>query len=95
MGIEYIIEFKILNRASLDGAIRNHELFSSFDPSLDTYNFARNHVVRGNVLPDASITINSNGLYFCDNCGNPVADILADMLILAKAQDPKASISEL
>jgi hypothetical protein len=95
VGIEYQITVSHPDARRLDEDLRAHPHFREFDTTYQLYQFSLEAGGTGMSCPDASVAIGSNGLYFCDHCGQDVATLLKDVIAIARKSDATAAAVEL
>lgn len=69
MGIEYKIKFSVDTDENVDEMLRHTPFFSNYDQNYNLYNYRDDFNTNPFVMPDAHAAIESDGIYFCDNCG--------------------------
>lgn len=75
MGIEYIIKFNCPNVQELDRLLRQAPYFSAYLDAHNSYEYRSNSNQSPAVMPDATASIEPEGIYFCDHCSQKAKDV--------------------
>jgi hypothetical protein len=69
MGDEYLIAFRYNSPTDLDKTLRQAPYFSCYNSAFSTYEYRSKPSSDTSAIPDITIQIESDGVYFCDNHG--------------------------
>lgn len=95
MGIEYKIEFQYKDCVKLAEILRAVPFFANYNESLKFYEYRANAKTDLTVMPDAHAKIESNGIYFCNNCGTVSQEVWSHLVKSIKVEYGQLKIEEL
>ena len=94
MGFEYKIQVASMNIEAFDGFIRNSPFFAGYDSRYKLYNLCWSGREKEGSMPDASLALEKDGIYFCSYCASDVYAILQPLIEEAKKHSNEVVLKE-
>jgi hypothetical protein len=81
--------------SAFDIFIRNSPFFTGYDGQHKLYNLCLSGIEKSETMADACVAIESDGIYFCDNCAGNTTAILQMLIEEAKKYSNEVRLEEL
>jgi hypothetical protein len=95
MGLEYKIRLLSVEVSAFDAFIRNSPFFTGYDGQHKLYNLCLSGSEKSGAMADACVAIESDSIYFCDNCAGDTTPILQMLIEEAKKHSNEIKLEEL